>query len=65
MHESTTPISILRVAVTEKDNVQNDVQALLNDMAEDAYQEKKKGSMLIFDFDQTIVKSSMCNLFAS
>ncbi len=65
MHGSTTPISILRVAVTEKDNVQNDVQALLNDMAEDAYQEKKKGSMLIFDFDQTIVKSSMCNLFAS
>jgi hypothetical protein len=63
--ESITPISTYGTIVPEKDNKQGNVEMVLDAIIDKRFQEKKNDSILIFDFDQTIVKSSMCNPFAS
>lgn len=62
---STTPIPTSRTIVPGENNKQGNVAMVLGTVIDKRFQEKKNGSILIFDFDQTIVKNPMCNLFAS
>ncbi|MDM8335409.1 hypothetical protein [Wolbachia pipientis] len=62
---STTSIPTSRTIVPEKNNNRGDVEMVLDTVIDKRFQERKNGSILIFNFDQTIVNSPMCNLFTS